>query len=135
MIELIIKFGLVSVATVTIIVFLVVYYLAEPRKEISFWGIRFHKKWMPKVKFSWRKVPKVIPMDWQQIFIVFKISDSYKLHETDLFERANIQSRFTELRVREICVEMEKYGLVEHSFNYYILQDRAYKLVNKVNAV
>ena len=132
MIELFIRYGFVSVGALAVIVFLVFYSLAKPNKEISFWGIKFHKNWMPSAKFSWRKIPKVIPDDWQTIFMVFKASDSHKIHETELFERAQIFSGITELRVREICVEIEKYGLIKHSFSYYVLQDRAYKIVNSI---
>ncbi|RVT47275.1 hypothetical protein EMM73_05065 [Rheinheimera sediminis] len=135
MLELILKFGLVSGGTAVIVMFLVVYCLAESNKEISFWGIKFHKKWTPKRKFSWRRLPKVIPPEWQAILLVFKTSDAHRLNERDLYERAHISSGLTELKVREVCVDMEKYGLVEYSFNCYFLQKRSYKLVNSLNSV
>jgi hypothetical protein len=132
MVELILKLGLVSGGTAIIVMFLVVYYLAESNKEISFWGIKFHKKWTPKRKFSWRRLPKVMPPEWQTILLFFKIYDAHKLNEDDLYERA-ISAGITELKVREICVDMEKFGLVEYSFNCYVLQKGAYKLVNSLS--
>jgi hypothetical protein len=135
MFELIIKFGLVSVCIVAGVSFLLIYFLAEPHKEITFWGIKFHKKWMPKKKIYWKRVPKNIPKEWESVLLVFKKEDTPRINETHLFQDLLVLSNISELKVREICIDMEKCGLLEYSYNSYILKERAFKLINRLSSV
>ncbi len=135
MFELIIKVGLQTVCLIASLAFLLIYFLAEPHKEITFWGIKFHKKWMPEKKFYWKRVPKKLPNEWESILLVFKNEDSPKINERHLFQSLLALSNISELKVREICSDMEKCGLIEYSFNNYELQERAFKIINRLSSV
>jgi DNA-binding IclR family transcriptional regulator len=90
---------------------------------------------MPKKKIYWKRVPKNIPKEWESVLLVFKKEDTPRINETHLFQDLLVLSNISELKVREICIDMEKCGLLEYSYNSYILKERAFKLINRLSSV
>jgi hypothetical protein len=121
MLEFIVKMGLATGGSVLVVTFIVVFLLAEPGKEILFWGIKFHKKWKSRIrkKYFWRPLPKKLPNTWKHILQAFISLDSNHVRENSLFQEANRIAGFSELKTREICVEMGKYSLIEYRANHY----------------
>ena len=120
------KYGVIGLA----IVFVVVFILAEPGKEISFWGIKFHKK-LPDYKNKFKKVPKKIPSNWKIILQAFQNSDKHVVHESVFFNEVLRIEGLSEMRCRELVSEMKPFGLVKLSGNYLYLNERAFPLINK----
>ena len=114
-------------------VFVVVFILAEPGKEISFWGIKFHKKYRNRNILNWRRVPKHLPAEWLIVLRAFANLDEHYLHESKLYEETNRLHDFTELKTRGICSEMSKYDLVRHFGGYVSVTDKALPLVNDLD--
>jgi hypothetical protein len=136
MYEIILQLGIFTVLLITFVSFLIVYFLAETGKEVSFWGVKFYKKFRPARKIgTFRPILGKFPNDWKAILEIFRKSDSPIIHEKELFEKVKLSNSFTELKVRQICIDMEKFALLEYSFNYYRLQERALKYVNNVESL
>jgi hypothetical protein len=131
MFEFLIATGLVGVLGVCA-VFLVVFILAEPGKEISFWGIRFCKRYRLFSPIVWRRTPKILPDNWVAILQAFIALDQHHVRDERIFSEALRVKGLSELRVREVCADMEKYGLVVHRLNYIHLTKRGLVLVNKL---
>lgn len=130
MLEVILKFGFLATAAVVLVVFFAVYFLAEPHSEISFWGLKFKKRWSPRRKLNWRWVPRKIPDEWKVILKAFEIYDSTLLAESNLFDVTSSLAEFSQIKTRQVCVEMEKYGLIERGMGNYLLKDRALPILN-----
>jgi len=132
MFEFLISTGKVGVIGI-FAVFVVVFLLAEPGKEISFWGIKFHKKYRIRNTMNWRRIPKNMPHEWQIVLRAFANLDEHHIHESRLYEETKRLNDYSELKTRDICSEMKKYGLVKHIANYISLTERALPLVNNLD--
>jgi hypothetical protein len=132
MFEFLIATGKVGVIGISA-VFFVVFLLAEPGKEISFWGIKFHKKYRIRNTMNWRRVPKRLPLEWQIVLRAFANLDEQYIHESRLYEETKRLNNFTELKTRDICSEMKKYGLIKYSGNYVVLTEKVLPLVNNLD--
>ena len=122
------KFGALGICAV----FVVVFVLAEAGKEISFWGIKFHKKYRFNKSFNWRRVPKKLPEEWKMVLLAFADLDENYIHEKKLFEQTKKLAGYSELKTRSICAEMEKYRLIQHLQSYVSLQEKALPLANHI---
>jgi hypothetical protein len=133
MFEFLVATGKVGVIGIGI-VFIVVFLLAEPGKEISFWGIKFHKKYRKIFPMYWRRIPRNLPENWKFVLLAFAKLDDHHVNESALFEETRQLGGLSELETRSVCAEMKKYGLVKHSANYISLQEKALPLANKLMA-
>ena len=116
------------------LVFVVVFILAEPGKEISFWGVKFHKRYRLFRPFKWRRMPKPLPQDWIVVLRAFANFDDHHLHQDKIFFETDRLANFSVLKTREVLAEMEKYDLLEHVANYVSLKRGALKLVNETKS-
>jgi hypothetical protein len=114
------------------LVFVVVFILAEPGKEISFWGIKFHKRYRLFKRIKWRRLPKPLPQDWIIVLRAFANFDEHHLHQDKLFFEADRLGKLSVLKTRQTFAEMEKHGLLEHMMNYVSLKEGALKLANEI---
>lgn len=130
MLEIILKFGVLATAIVVLVVFFAIYFLAEPNSEISFWGLKFKKRWSPRRKLNWRWVPRKIPEDWKVILRAFESYDSTRLAESNVFDATSSLAKFSQIKTRQVCAEMEKYGLIERGMGNYLLNDKALPILN-----
>src|SRR5690554_4972598 len=82
MAELIKHFGALAVFSI-LVIFLIIFILAEPKSEISFWGIKFKKPWGRKINlYKFRPLPKQIPSNWNKVVQVFVNYDSSRISES-----------------------------------------------------
>jgi len=131
MVELIKPFGALAIGFL-LVIFVCVFILAEPRSEISFWGIKFKKSWSQKINFyGFRPLPKRIPSSWKKVCQVFVDYDSSRISESIVNENLGATHGLTALTVKQTCVEMKKYGLLEFGMGNYILTERALKHLNQ----
>jgi hypothetical protein len=115
------------------IVFIVVFLLAQPGKEITFWGIKFHKKYRISKTINWKRIPKPLPIEWQIVLRAFANLDKHHIHESELFNETKQLNDMSELKTRDTCCEMKKYGLINHVSNYVYITDRAIPLANNLD--
>lgn len=114
-------------------VFLVVFLLAKPGKEISFWGIKFHKKDRRRGPFCQKRIPKPLPTEWQIVLRAFVNLDKHHIHEADLYRETKKLESISELKTRDICSTMKQYGLINHVVNYVSLTERALPLLQTID--
>lgn len=131
MVDLIIHYGALPVLII-LVIFTIVFILAEPQSDISFWGIKFKKKWGRKINFyEFRPLPKRIPSNWKKVCQVFVDCDSSRISESIVNENLGAMHGLTALTVKQTCVEMKKHGLLEFGMGNYILTERALKHLNQ----
>lgn len=122
-------FGVLGICAVFVVVFI----LAEPGKEISFWGIKFHKKYSKRKILNWRRMPKHLPREWIIVLRAFADLDHHHINESNLYEVTKQSHDFTELKTRGVCSEMSKYNLIHHFGGYVSVTDRALPLINNLD--
>lgn len=122
------KAGVIGIS----LVFVVVFFLAQPGKEISFWGIKFHKRYRLFRPIKWRRLPKPLPKDWIVVLHAFANFDDHHLHQDKVFFETDRLANFSVLKTREVFAEMAKYGLLEHLMSYVSIKDDALRLVNEI---
>lgn len=101
MFEFLIATGLIGVIGVCV-VFVVVFLLAAPGKEISFWGIKFHKKYRNRNTIYLRRIPKSLPSEWKIILRAFESLDKHHIMESVLFKETMRINKISELKTRDI---------------------------------
>lgn len=132
MFDFLIHTGITGIVGV-FVVFCVVFFLAESGKEISFWGIKFHKKYKVSSPVKrWRKLPKQLPGDWVVVLRAFVTFDKTFVQESRLHEEAYDLAEFSAIKTKSVCAEMESYGLIRITGNHVALLDKALPLANKV---
>jgi hypothetical protein len=114
------------------IVFVVVFLIAEPGKEISFWGIKFQKRYKGISLRHLKRLPKVLPEGWVIILQAYKNYDDHHIHEDKLFHETQRLAEYSELHTRELCSEMASYSLVRQVGNYVALENRALPLIKSI---
>ncbi|OZB04588.1 MAG: hypothetical protein B7X54_07595 [Idiomarina sp. 34-48-12] len=131
MVEIIKHFGALAIVFL-LVIFVCIFILAEPRSEISFWGIKFKKQWSRKINFyGFRPLPKQIPANWGKVYQVFVNYDSSRVSESIIYEELGAIHGLTALAAKQICIEMKKYGLLERAMGNYILTERGLKKLNQ----
>jgi len=120
-------FGAIGLSAVFIVVFL----LAKPGEEISFWGIKFHKKYKQRQKKG-KRIPKTIPNNWFVVFEAFSRLDNHNISLSSLYSEIRKNDYLSDIEARNICMEMQEYGLVRiHSHSIYLCE-KALSLVVSV---
>ncbi len=122
------KFGAIGMC----LVFVVVFYLAKPGEEISFWGVKFHKKHTTKKKKT-KKLPKELPDDWNNVLRAFLTLDDNHVRLSQLFAQLNRINGASDIEARKICSEMQQYGLVKFQINYISLTEKALPLATSLD--
>lgn len=128
MFEFIINFGFIGLIGI-IILFITVLILAKPNKEISFFGIKFHKKEISIPFYLLRKYPKSIPESWITIFTIFQEHDEQYINKDIFYNHAKIENKG--LQIRHTIEEMKKYGLIQDNWNNISLTKRGLKKLNR----
>lgn len=99
--------------------FLAIFYVASPGKEISFWGIRFHKRRKSPWKWrKWRPIPKKLPPECESVLRVFSLLDSYHISKEDLYKVALDISQISRVQARDAVIKLERIGLLESYGGY-----------------
>jgi len=109
--------GLIVAGGVAILGFLLVFLLAAPGKEISYFGIKFEKKIKPAKK---PKPPKPSSYkftgEWKVVLSAFVALDDDEIHEWNIIDWA-VTQKMSRLATKRCLGEMWDAGLISTSFN------------------
>lgn len=113
--------------------FVAVFFVAAPGKEISFWGIRYHKKWAPPWNWrKWKRIPKKLHPDCESVLLAFSVYDSDRISTEDLYRVASDMSKLSRIEAREALIKLEKIGIVTCSMGECRVLEKGVPLVAKM---
>lgn len=72
-------FGFVAVAIVILAIFGLIFWLAEPGKEVTFFWIKIPKKRKPPKRKVLKPIPSSIPENWLPVLHAFAINDNDRM--------------------------------------------------------
>ncbi|MFT7223190.1 MAG: hypothetical protein ACI82Z_000723 [Cellvibrionaceae bacterium] len=111
------KFGVIGIT--------LVFYLAKPGSEISFWGIKFYKK---AKSSKAKKIPRNIPSEWNHVFQVFIEKDDELISPSLLFKELAKNNKYSRIKAQGICIAMAECDLIDiFDLDFYSLKDEGYK--------
>ena len=113
--------------------FLAIFFLASPGKEISFWGIRFHKRRKSPWKWrKWRPIPKKLHPDCEAVLKVFSLLDSYHISDGDLYKLALDMSQMSRVQARDAVIKLERIGILECYGGYCRVLEKGIPIVARM---
>jgi hypothetical protein len=130
MFDFILATGISGIAGV-VVIFFVVFLLAEPEEEISFWGIKFRKRRIAFPLYKFRRYPESPPEDWFVVYEIFRSQDRSYLTIASFYHTARNVSK--ELKIRVAVDQMKKFGLIRESINYIALTEAGLIRMSNIN--
>jgi predicted transcriptional regulator len=127
------KYGIAVIAICAVLVFFCVFLLAQPGGEISFLGIKFHKRRTPWNFSAIFRLPRLrTPESWMQVLQAFAEYDEDSLRQEDIFT-AMAASGLSKNQIKSVFDEMHNAGLLEPPHSHVHLTEKGRKQISMID--